>query len=70
MASERSGGFRRDLPDPPRQSEDNYASALAEVYADLDTAELVATDDERREFVRRIRDDIRSQLLEVLDDGE
>lgn len=67
--------FKRDLPDPPRQSEDNYASALSEVYAALDTAELVAPEDAQREFVQGVRDDVRAELLSVIEsdggpDGE
>ena len=62
--------FRRDLPSPPRRSQDNYASALAEVYRALDEAELVAPDEADREFVAEVRNTVRMELLDVIPSEE
>lgn len=60
--------LNRDLPEPPQQSEENYAAALAEVYRALDEAEMVAPDEAGREFVDQVRDRVRGRMLERIED--
>ena len=59
--------FKRDLPAPPRRSQDNYTSAIAELYRALDEAEMVAPTDEQRAWVDSIRQDVREHLMNELD---
>ena len=59
--------FKRDLPSPPRRSQDNYTSAIAELYRALDEAEMVAPTDEQRAWVDSIRQDVREHLMNELD---
>jgi len=59
--------FKRDLPSPPRRSQDDYCSALAELYRALDEAEMVATNDEQRQWVQDTRSYIREYLMDELD---
>jgi len=58
--------FKRDLPAPPQQSEENYAAALAEVYRALDEAEMVAPDSGSRDFVDQIRERVRARMIEAI----
>ncbi|QLH78666.1 hypothetical protein HZS55_15830 [Halosimplex rubrum] len=62
--------FKRDLPAPPTRSQDNYASALAEVYRTLDEAELVAPGADEREWVGEIREQVRGELIHVIEDED
>lgn len=45
-------------------------SALAEVYRTLDEAELVAPGDDERAWVSEIRDQVRNELIHVIEDEE
>jgi len=59
--------FRRELPSPPRRSEDNYTSALVQVEAALDQAWHVAPTENDRERVDEWRDDVREQLRYMIE---
>lgn len=59
---DRPQGFKADLPDPPRQTQDNYAAALARVYRALNDARLVAPHPEGREFVDDLTEQVRGEL--------
>lgn len=59
--------FKRDLPRPPAQTYDNYASALAEALQVLDTAWNVAPEEGQRDVVDDVRQTIRNELLESLE---
>ena len=60
----------RDLPEPPRRSQDNYASALAEVYRALNEAELVAPGDSERDWVGEAAEMVRAELLNQIESEE
>jgi len=64
------GRFKRDWPEPPRRSVDNYAAALARVYRELNEAHLVAPHPEGREFVAELRDQVRGELQVELEDDD
>lgn len=70
MNDSHTKGFSRDLPAPPERSHDNYASAIAEVYRALDEAEMVAPLEGDREWVQDVREQVRAELMEKLDNLE
>jgi len=70
MNDDQRRGFKRDLPAPPKRSADNYLSCLAELYRQLDEAEMVAPLPGDREWVEETRERVREELMERLDAKE
>lgn len=64
------GRFKRDLPAPPERSWDNYASALADVFRALDEAYMVAPDNDGRDFVERMRSDVKPAMLDAIPEAD
>lgn len=62
--------FRRELPEPPKRSSANYASAMTTVLRDLDDAWTVAPDDEQREVVQSLLSSVRFEVLEHVEDAD
>lgn len=62
--------FKRDLPAPPERSQDNYASALADVFRALDEAYMVAPDDSARNFVEKLRNDVKPNMLDAIPEAD
>lgn len=53
----------RDLPAPPRRSEDNYVSALLDVHSALQEARWVAPGDDEREWVDDLEERVRNEFM-------
>lgn len=62
----RRDNFKRDLPAPPRRSEDNYTSALVQVESALDEAWYVAPTENDRELVDQWRDEVKAELRDLI----
>ena len=69
-------GFRnksqnfRDLPKPPRRSEDNYVTALLEVHSALQEARWVAPGDDEREWIDELEEMVRGEFMPRITDEE
>lgn len=59
----RSQNRVRDLPEPPRRSEDNYVSALLDVHSALQEARWVAPGDDERAWVDDLEERVRSEFM-------
>lgn len=53
----------RDLPKPPRRSEDNYVTALLDVHSALQEARWVAPGDDEREWVDDLEERVRNEFM-------
>lgn len=59
----RSQNRVRDLPPPPRRSEDNYVSALLDVHSALQEARWVAPGDDEREWIDGLEERVRGEFM-------
>lgn len=66
MDRNRTRGPFKDLPDPPAQNSENYASALSKTLRALDTTWQVAPYEQDRQFIEDLQEEVREELLDVL----
>ena len=60
----------RDLPKPPRRSEDNYVTALLEVHSALQEARWVAPGDDEREWIDELEEMVRGEFMPRITEEE